>query len=214
MSPRRWGQNVQVWVYRYLVERDGEQCARCYAKAGVQNDNTVPLKLEIDHVDGDPFNHTPDNLRLLCKDCNIRLRNHPELSHSPKNVCVSERELKEGNASTRIVRQAVGYSHPDSPVTMQANFLFEVDARAWVLEKVAEKGFYPKQDAITGMAELVGCSVATSTRYLMKLTSPVGCLQEVKDMLGSVMLMWKEGYKPEPTIKIDLDKGIVHTDAH
>jgi len=97
---------------------------------------------------------------------------------------------------------------------MQANFLFEADARAWVLDKVAEKGFYPKQDAITGMAELVGCSVLTSTRYLMKLTSPVGCLQEVKDMLGSVMLTWKEGHKPAPTIKIDLDKGIVHTEAH
>jgi len=216
--PRRFSANIQIWIYRYLVVRDGEQCARCFEKPGVQNsgvqnersfgqgykiNDSLPLKLEIDHIDGEPWNNDPDNLRLLCKRCNILLRNKPRPAYSPK----IGRERKEGCASTRIVREVVDYSNPDAPVTMQANFLFEVDARKWCLSKVAEKGFYPKKDTWKGMAELVGCATQTARNYLDKLTGPLGPLREVKDMLGGIMLTWKEGYEPEPSIKIDPDNN-------
>ncbi len=196
MSPRRFNVETRLIIYQFLVQRDGEVCARCCEKP------TVTYSLDIHHIDGDHFNHHPSNLVLLCRRCNNSVR-----LHEWHPLSASERERKEGHASTRIVRQAVGYSHPDSPVTMQANFLFEVDARAWVLSQLAEKGFYPKLDAIAGMAELVGCSTLTSTRYLAKLTGPLGPLQEVKDMLGCIMLTWKEGHKPEPIIKLNLDSG-------
>ena len=28
-----------------------------------------PINLEVDHIDGDPYNNTPDNLRLICPNC-------------------------------------------------------------------------------------------------------------------------------------------------
>lgn len=214
--PRRWGQNVQLWVYRYLVARDGEQCARCFTipGAGVKNEGTVPL--EIDHIDGDPWNNEPTNLRLLCKPCNITLRNHPH-ADSPKNVCGGESERPraaeergEGQPATRVVRQDVDYRHAEAPPTMQANFLFEIDFRSWLLKQVQERAFVPRQDAIDAGAELVGCSPKTTERYVRKLVSSCGPLQEVRDMLGSTMLTWKAGLKPpkpEPVTLIDLDKG-------
>jgi hypothetical protein len=163
----------------------------------------VSYSLDIHHIDNDRFNNHPSNLVLLCRKCN----NSTRLDQWKPECLLRERERKEGQASTRIIRQAVAYSHPDSPVTMQANYLFEIDARNWCLAQVSEKGFYPKQSAITGMAELVGCSPLTATRYLSKLTSPLGPLQEIKDLLGAVVLTWKDDIKPEPTIKIDLDKN-------
>lgn len=107
--------------------------------------------------------------------------------------------------SARIVRQVVDYSNPDAPVPMQANALFEVDYKKWVLSRVREQGHYPKDDAVYGGSAAVGCSPLTATRYLRQLLSSVGPLQETKDMLGGWMLTWKDGMKPEPAIKIDPD---------
>jgi 5-methylcytosine-specific restriction endonuclease McrA len=50
-----------------LIEKYGEQCSQCgwacrHAKTG-----RVPI--QVDHVDGDPYNHRPENLRLLCPNC-------------------------------------------------------------------------------------------------------------------------------------------------
>lgn len=199
--PRRFSVNVRAWIYRFLVLRDGEQCAHCFEIPTTQN------ALEVDHRDGDPWNNDPDNLRLLCKSCNVSLGNKARVPTAQNSLPsdMSERERKEGKASTRVVRQAVNYSQGEA--TMQANFLFELDFRKWLLSQVQEKGFITRQDATEAGAELVGCSPLTTARYLAKLTSSAGPLQEVKDMLGARVLTWKNGHKPEPTIKIDLDKG-------
>jgi len=61
----RYPASVRLWQYYYLCERDGESCKVC--KKGPDE-----VKLEIDHVDGDPNNNAPENIRLTCHDCNIR----------------------------------------------------------------------------------------------------------------------------------------------
>jgi len=201
--PRRYGVNVQLWVYRFLVLRDGEQCALCFELPGVQNGRRQ--KLDIDHLDGNPDNNDPDNLRLLCPRCNIATRNKAlsGQSYSPRNVCVNDRERKEGKPATRVVRQAVNYRQ-GSP-EMQASFLFEVDFRNWLLDKVREQGGLPREDAVAAGAEIVGCSPSTTARYLSKLTSSAGPLQEQKDMLGDIHLVLKDHLinKEKPTIKLD-----------
>lgn len=197
--PRRYGVNTRLWVYRYLVLRDGEQCARCFETPTTQN------KLDIDHIDGDHWNHDPDNLRLLCRSCNVALENSARPGRSPDLApsAQKERERAEGKAATRVVREAVDYRQGEA--SMQANFLFEVDFRKWLLEKVQDKGGFPKQDAINAGAEVVGCSPSTTTKYLSKLTSSEGPLQEVRDMLGETHLVLKEHLKEKPRFIIDLD---------
>lgn len=210
--PRRWSTNTRLWAYRYLVLRDGEMCSRCYERPATRNSGSAAQNvLEIDHIDGNPFNNDPDNLRLLCKSCNVALGNKARFpttrNYSPSDLCecVRERERKEGKASTRITREALDFRSPDSPVTMQASFLYELDFRKWLLGRVLEKGFITKQDAINAGAEVVGCSPVTSARYLAKLTSSAGVIQETRDMLGETVLTWKDGLKPEETILVDLD---------
>ena len=202
MSPNRFQANTKLWVYRFLVLRDGEQCARCFEKPTAKNGN-ISSGLDIHHLDGNHFNNEPDNLALYCRACNNKARSN---GYSATCVSVCEIERKEGKASTRVTREALDYRAPETPTTMQANFLYELDFRQWLLQAIQEKGFLSKQDAIAAGAEVVGCSPSTTERYLRKLTSSVGVLNEVRDMLGETVLTWKPGVKPEDTIKIDLDK--------
>jgi hypothetical protein len=192
--PRRYSINVRVWVYRYLVLRDGEKCALCGKAPATQNHSSATQYLEIDHLNGNPADNDPDNLRLLCKACNIAERNRSH-SYSAKNVCVQNRLRAEGNPTTRITKEAVDYSQGSSE--MQANFLFETDFRRWILGLIKEQGFIRKSDAISAGAEVVGCSPATARRYLSKLTSLVGPLKEQKDMLGGLNIILKEELAPK-----------------
>ena len=57
--------SVRLWVRRFLTERDGNRCAVC----GI---SSAEVPLEIDHVDGDPGNWAPENLRLLCHRDNVK----------------------------------------------------------------------------------------------------------------------------------------------
>jgi hypothetical protein len=191
MSPRRLGEKSRLWCYRYLAIRDGESCKLCGALPVTRNNRfNVAEILEIDHVDGDPWNWLPENLRLLCKKCNLAERNLSSCSPQGDSAR-KERDKKEGCVSTRVVRTAVDYSHPEAPVTMQANFLFEVDFRTWLLQLIRDEGHHPREDAVFAGAEKVGCSPQATRSYLKKLTSSLGPLQERKDMLGGWMLEFK-----------------------
>ena len=264
MTPRRWTRNIRAWAYRYLVLRDGEQCAICQAtpttpnrSSTTQNENhsrttpvvssttqnTIPTTqsknnprtspivsstaqrqlaprtnrpsktssttrnanylratpivssttqntLDIDHIDGDPKNDNPDNLRLLCRRCNVATSNksNPRKSYS-SDLCVCVRERKEGKPGTRIARDDVDYRRA-SP-EMQANLIYEDTFRRWLLATISAQGFYYRTAAINEGAELIGCSPATTGRYLAKLTSRSGPIAETKDALGHTVLMLK-----------------------
>jgi hypothetical protein len=171
-----------LWAYRYLVIRDGEQCAECGQLPTTQN------ALDIDHADGDPQNNHPDNLRLLCRACNTTLGNKARPSSAKR-----ERERKEGKPATRIIKEDAGYRQ-GSP-EMKANLLYEVSFRRWIMSKVCSQGGYSKQEAINEGAELIGCSPLTTRRYLEKLTSNAGTLREEQDILGHPYLVLKPEYE-------------------
>lgn len=187
--PRRWGNNTRLWVYRFLCIRDGERCALCHATPTGQNGNSAGQNaLEIDHEDGCYWNDDPDNLRLLCKKCNVSAENKARvLRVSPSAKCVRERE--EGKSETRIVREVVDFMR--GAPEMQANFLYEVQYRHWLLEAVSTQGSIEKGDAINSGAEVVGCSPATTAKYLAKLLSSAGPLSEFKGSLGERLLVLK-----------------------
>lgn len=187
MSPRRWGTNTRAWAYRYLVLRDGETCAICHAIPTAQNPTALNT-LDIDHIDGNPNNNHPDNLRLLCRQCNVSIANQnrtPDALPSAKRV----RERSEGRPATRIAREDANYRE-GSP-EMQANLIYEVTFRRWVMARVTKQGSYEYANAVNEGAETIGCSPLTTARYLAKLTSPAGPLTEIKDALGHRVLILK-----------------------
>lgn len=66
---RLWVENNEkvgkTIVRRYLVETHEEKCSVCGLFHWLNN----PIKLEIDHIDGDAYNNVPENLRLICPNC-------------------------------------------------------------------------------------------------------------------------------------------------
>lgn len=170
----RYTPKVLQWLYRFLVLRDSELCLLCQRGPGKNR------RFEIDHIDSNPRNDDPANLCLLCSQCNKKLQiltpsEHKKLVRRRYAQLVCEWECVRGNPSTLIKKSQVGYSEGNKE--MQANNLFEVEYREWLLRQVKLGGYYPKDEAINAGAEEVGCSPATATRYLNKLTSAAGVLE-------------------------------------
>jgi len=184
--PKRWPTKQRFWVYQYLAARDGECCLLCRKKP------TTRHRLEIDHLDNVALNDNPANLHLLCSRCNKRLETLPvavkkKMLLQAVEVCLCERD----NRGTFITKNQVDYVK-GSP-EMQANDLFELDFRAWVLDKIRQYSSYPKDEAINSGAEVVGCSPLTAARYIKKLLSAEGVLQETKNPLKQMILTFKYG---------------------
>lgn len=50
---------------RHISEERGYVCSEC----GISEWNGKPITLQVDHVDGNPGNNQPVNLRLVCPNC-------------------------------------------------------------------------------------------------------------------------------------------------
>ena len=54
-------------VRHHLLEEADYKCSECgWSKV---NPHTGNVPLEIDHIDDNPYNHSPDNLQVLCPNC-------------------------------------------------------------------------------------------------------------------------------------------------
>jgi len=52
-------------IRKFLVEDFGYECVICKLSSW----NEQPITLQVDHIDGNPDNNYPSNLRLLCPNC-------------------------------------------------------------------------------------------------------------------------------------------------
>jgi hypothetical protein len=52
-------------IYKLLVDRDGNKCSVCEITEWVGQ----PIRLWVDHIDGNATNNTPSNFRLVCPNC-------------------------------------------------------------------------------------------------------------------------------------------------
>ena len=57
-------------IRRYLAEARGYKCEVC----GVSDWQGEKLTLQVDHINGDPSNDKPDNVRLICPNCHSQTR--------------------------------------------------------------------------------------------------------------------------------------------
>ena len=54
-------------IRKYLIQKLGPVCCECDFVG--QNAFTGMYVIEVDHIDGNPKNNKPENLRLLCPNC-------------------------------------------------------------------------------------------------------------------------------------------------
>lgn len=192
----RFQVNQHRLAYSFIASRDGDYCLIC--KAGPNQ-----VQLQIDHADNDPYNWEPHNLHLLCQEHNLQFRGVPVAeklqiieSHSAKNMCGRERTY--GSISTKLAKDMVDYG--SGSVEMRANNMFEPVYTEWLLQNLP----MPKREAINSGAHVAGCSPATCERYLNKLTSAAGPLNEFRNGMNVPTIDFKPELKqpandcPEP----------------
>lgn len=65
-------------VRAYLLKEANHKCSKC--GWGEINTATGNVPLQIDHIDGDYRNNSPDNLRVLCPNCHSLTHNYGSLN--------------------------------------------------------------------------------------------------------------------------------------
>lgn len=177
--PSRFRASIRPWVYNYLCMRDGERCAICgKVPTCPKSKKGMSKYLDVDHVNGNKKDNDPGNLRLLCRSCNVAESNRSRARRTKGSLCVCV-------SATEALKSVVSYS--DGSAEMAVSGYCETKFRAWVMTVVEEEGFIRKSDAVEGGAELVGCSTATTLRYLTKMASITGALKIEKDATGKVV---------------------------
>lgn len=59
--------NIDVLTKKYLIMKHGEKCMSC--GWSVSNKWTKRIPIQLNHIDGNPHNHTISNTELLCPNC-------------------------------------------------------------------------------------------------------------------------------------------------
>jgi len=156
---RLYGKALEI-TRSFIRERQGHNCALCQS-----------LWREIDHIDGNPANNNPSNLRGLCKRCNIRQRN-----------------LAAGILSD-TVKLGVCVADDDAEDSMEKNSRTErawVEFVTWQLDLAGSM----RKDLLTGMSAFqIDISVATVSRHWKKYSSPLGPFEIYRPNQGTSLLV-------------------------
>ena len=70
--------DTRSFVKKYLVETRGDKCEDC-GFSGV-NRKTGNSIIQMDHIDGNCFDNTPENLKLLCPNCHAMTETYGSLN--------------------------------------------------------------------------------------------------------------------------------------
>lgn len=60
--------NHRPTIRKCLSQIKGYKCVKC----GISNWNNLPITLQVNHIDGNPGNHSPDNVELICPNCHTQ----------------------------------------------------------------------------------------------------------------------------------------------
>ena len=125
------------------------------------------VNLVIDHKDNDNKNNNLNNLQLVCRSCNYKKN-----PRRPLAMCVN----KEG----RVRFDSISINQEKEP-----------KFREYVYREL-EEGRAVWDDLVDSGAELVGVSIATTKKYLVKMVSKTGKLEKVPTFNAGWAVRYKE----------------------
>jgi len=114
----------------------------------------------------------------------IHLAHHAPCNASAgkaKGIQMREKTTWPSSDPTFSLREKVSYM-AGSP-EMKVNAVAETKFRSWLAEKIREKGWILKSEAICGGAEACGVNPQTTRRYLDKLLSDEGPYEEILELM-------------------------------
>jgi len=151
--------------------------------------------MEVDHVDGDPYNNAPENLRLLCHSCNVReyyRKAREMIKRQPASVSRSLEAAASGvGVSVSEDGRRIVDVERESP-EIQINRVKEPLYVATVLEMMLRPEGLTVFDAIYEASQLIRISPATARRYLLKMSSRAGPLRVGEGPRGRQRLFLRE----------------------
>jgi len=65
----KYREQISAFVRRWVKEKNGGVCSICHEKEWMGK----PIPLIVDHIDGNSLNTRPDNLRMVCGNCDMQL---------------------------------------------------------------------------------------------------------------------------------------------
>lgn len=178
-----------------LLKRDGDRCVRC----GRTNCSLLIQEFS-GHRPWSSYLPPYANLCLYCKACNSQVKgNYIKIS---AQTGVGVKEAPNANVigglrlaglpldlfpnPTILAHQVLAYK--SGGFEAKSNDYFEPAFIEWLLNEIHIKYSVFKRNAINGGAAAVGCSPATSARYLAKLIDPLGGgpLEEGYDQIETI----------------------------
>ena len=177
-----WG-DISDYVRRYLFEKNDSKCSIC--GWGEVNKFTGKVPLEIDHIDGNPLNHSESNLRLICPNChalteNYRGRNvkNGETKGRGYKVTYTERTRREGERKLNNLKDSVvecKYCHKNfTPKSMRQKFC---DNECFKKYKLEAPNCPPKKElesliengySMTSIGSMYGVTANSVKKWLKK----------------------------------------------
>lgn len=194
------------WVRQYLIQRDGARCLACGTTSDV---------LDVDHLDGNPTNNSPNNLRLLCRSCNTS----KGIRRAQGIVTFLEREGENAGSeglpsadATTALKARIDYSN-GSP-EMQVNDAAEGEFRKWVVALLLKYEDYPLKVLIEDGAEWTGTSLNAIRNYLRKMCSRLYGPLETFRFAGKgpthvrIKVRWKEAILRDERTPTEVADGL------
>ena len=68
------GYRTATPIRNYILNKFNHKCSKCGWGEVNKFSNTIPLELE--HIDGDPFNNAESNLTILCPNCHALTKSY------------------------------------------------------------------------------------------------------------------------------------------
>ena len=166
--------HLRNFICQELAKRDGLNCQIC--------NESLPnaFQCDLDHIDGNPVNSVLSNLRRVHHNCNAKIAWNQrgeqirQLARSSSSVCVSDHA-----SATERTHAEVDYT--TGTFESKVNEIAELPYREWITQFIRSHGSIRQAEAIDSGAEVIGVSVATTTRYLRKLISEKGPLKRWRE---------------------------------
>lgn len=187
--PGRFPKAARAVIYPFLVSRvGGERCEIC-------GKGPPERPLEIDHRDGNKNNGHRDNLRLLCKPCNVaqenRRRARPQRRPSDQTLSLSLSPPHTLPNIGAMVHHLADYK--SGSAQMQARMFFWEPFTQWVAMLLSEHGQVTWDQIVYGSPNIIGCAPSTAEDMLKSLTSWTGPFIVVTDLTGAKAVQLRQG---------------------